>query len=207
MLSHARVWAAIDRLAARHGLSASGLARKAGLDPTSFNPSKRIARDGRPRWPSTESVAKVLAATGSSFEEFLDLRAEAPATSVLPLLGFARAGAGGFFGDGGAPAGTGWDEVAFPGAPEGTAYALRISGDSMLPVYRDGDTIVVAAGASCRPGDRVVVKTTSGEVMAKELHRQTAEGVSLRSLNPAHPDRFVASADLDWIARILWASQ
>ena len=77
----------------------------------------------------------------------------------------------------------------------------------MLPVYRDGDTIVVAAGASCRAGDRVVVKTTGGEVMAKELQRQTVEGVSLRSLNPAHPDRFVAANELDWIARILWASQ
>lgn len=207
MLSHGRIWAAIDGLAARYGLSASGLARRAGLDPTTFNPSKRTGRDGRPRWPSTESVAKILAATGSSFEDFLDLRATAAATSVLPLLGFARAGAGGFFGDGGAPAGTGWDEVAFPGAPEGTAYALRIAGDSMLPVYRDGDTIVVAAGAACRPGDRVVVKTTGGEVMAKELRRQTAEGVSLRSLNPAHPDRFVAAEELEWIARILWASQ
>ncbi|MCC6736067.1 MAG: helix-turn-helix transcriptional regulator [Bauldia sp.] len=207
MLSHGKVWAAIDRLAAGYGLSASGLARKAGLDPTSFNPSKRVARDGRPRWPSTESIAKILAATGASFEEFLDLRAENAAASVLPLLGFARAGAGGFFGDGGAPAGSGWEEVAFPGAPEGTAYALRITGDSMLPVYRDGDTIVVAAGAACRPGDRVVVKTTGGEVMAKELRRRAADGVSLRSLNPAHPDRFVATADLDWIARILWASQ
>jgi phage repressor protein C with HTH and peptisase S24 domain len=207
MLSHGKVWTAIDRLAARHGLSASGLARKAGLDATTFNPSKRFARDGRPRWPSTESVAKILAATDSSFEAFLDLDVGSPTAAVLPLLGFARAGAGGFFGDGGAPAGTGWDEVAFPGAPDGTAYALRITGDSMLPVYRDGDTIVVAAGASCRAGDRVVVKTTGGEVMAKELRRQTAEGVSLRSLNPAHPDRFVAAVELDWIARILWASQ
>lgn len=207
MLSHAKIWAAIDRLAVGYGLSASGLARKAGLDPTSFNPSKRIARDGRPRWPSTESIAKILAATGASFEEFLDLPAPGAAGSVLPLLGFARAGAGGFFGDGGAPAGSGWDEVAFPGAPDGTAYALRITGDSMLPVYRDGDTIVVAAGTACRPGDRVVVKTAAGEVMAKELRRRGVDGVTLRSLNPAHPDRFVAAADLDWIARILWASQ
>ena len=64
MMRHDDIWRAIDALAAEHGLSASGLARKAGLDPTAFNPSKRIGADGRARWPSTESVAKVLAATG-----------------------------------------------------------------------------------------------------------------------------------------------
>ena len=73
MWNHESVWAAIDALAARHGLSASGLAKRAGLDPTSFNVSKRHAADGRPRWPSTESISKVLAATGESLENFVGL--------------------------------------------------------------------------------------------------------------------------------------
>src|SRR5215218_8227920 len=73
MLSHARIWAAVDRLAEKYGLSASGLARKAGLDPTSFNRSKRTSPEGRDRWPSTESVAKILRATGASVEDFLRL--------------------------------------------------------------------------------------------------------------------------------------
>ena len=73
MLSHDRIWAAIDRLAERYGMSASGLARKSGLDATSFNRSKRTSPDGRDRWPSTESVAKVLRATGASLDEFLRL--------------------------------------------------------------------------------------------------------------------------------------
>src|SRR5262245_19436257 len=72
-LTHAQIWGALDRLAARAGLSASGLAKKAGLDPTTFNKSKRITPDGRPRWPSTESVAKSLAATGCSVEAFVSL--------------------------------------------------------------------------------------------------------------------------------------
>ncbi|EBV3600078.1 helix-turn-helix transcriptional regulator, partial [Salmonella enterica subsp. enterica serovar Virchow] len=41
MLSHERVWAAIDALAARNDLSASALAKRAGLDSTAFNKSKR----------------------------------------------------------------------------------------------------------------------------------------------------------------------
>ncbi|TIO63069.1 MAG: helix-turn-helix transcriptional regulator, partial [Mesorhizobium sp.] len=70
MLSHDRVWAAIDALAERYSLSASGLARRAGLDSTAFNKSKRLSSDGRPRWPSTESLAKIIEATGASLEEF-----------------------------------------------------------------------------------------------------------------------------------------
>ena len=73
MFSHDRIWAAIDALAERHRLSPSGLARRAGLDPTSFNKSKRQGVDGRQRWPSTESIAKVLDATGASIDEFFTL--------------------------------------------------------------------------------------------------------------------------------------
>ena len=121
MLTHAQVWSAIDRLALRAGLSASGLARRAGLDPTTFNKSKRITASGRARWPSTESISKALAATGTGIEAFVALiqgdKAGAPTRSV-PLLGFAEAGAGGYFDDGGFPAGTGWDEIAFPGVDD-----------------------------------------------------------------------------------------
>ncbi len=70
-LSHSGIWQAIDTLAEKHKLSASGLARRAGLDPTSFNKSKRLGPDGRERWPSTESISKVLEATGASLDEFL----------------------------------------------------------------------------------------------------------------------------------------
>ena len=78
-MRHDDIWRAIDALAAEHGLSASGLARKAGLDPTAFNPSKRVGADGRARWPSTESVAKILTATGTSIEAFAALVTGMPA--------------------------------------------------------------------------------------------------------------------------------
>lgn len=212
MLTHAEVWAAIDALAARHGLTASALARKAGLDATSFNRSKRVTGEGRPRWPSTESIAKILEATGSGMAEFLGLvsggRPAAPARPrPLPLLGLARAGDGGFFDDGGFPVGIGWDEVDFPNPLDEHAYALEIEGDSMLPVYRDGDRIILSPGAPVRRGDRVVVRTREGEVLAKELKRQTARTIELKSLNPEHPDRTFALPEIDWMARIVWSSQ
>jgi len=209
MLTHAQVWAAIDRLAARSGLSASGLAKRAGLDPTTFNKSKRVTAQGRARWPSTESIAKALAATGTPLDAFVELITigGAPATRAVPLLGFAEAGSGGYFDDGGYPVGEGWDEIAFPSVSDRHAYALEVSGHSMEPAYRDGDVILVSPSAPIRRGDRVVVRTRSGEVMAKELKRRTARSIELRSLNPEHADRTISAGDVLWIARILWASQ
>src|SRR6201997_2233019 len=159
MLTHAQIWKALDRLAARAGLSASGLAKKAGLDPTTFNKSKRITPDGRARWPSTESVAKSLAATGTPFDVFVQLvdnNRPLPKRSV-PLIGLAQAGKAGFFDDAGFPVGHGWDEIPIPTVTDEHAYALEISGKSMEPAYRDDAVVIVSPGASVRRGDRVVV--------------------------------------------------
>ncbi|MGH6768226.1 MAG: S24 family peptidase [Xanthobacteraceae bacterium] len=209
MLTHAQIWAALDRLAARAELSASGLAKKAGLDPTTFNKSKRITPEGRPRWPSTESVAKSLAATGTSIDTFVQLIEDTarPVARAVPLIGFAEAGAGGFFDDGGFPVGKGWDEIPFPAVADENAYALEISGSSMEPVYRDGTVIIVSPAASIRRGDRVVAKNKDGEVMVKELKRRTTKTIELRSINAEHADRTLSARDVLWIARIMWASQ
>jgi phage repressor protein C with HTH and peptisase S24 domain len=209
MLTHAQIWSAIDGLAKRSGLSPSGLAKRAGLDPTTFNKSKRITPDGRARWPSTESVAKSLAATGASIDQFVALISESarPPAEAVPLIGFAEAGVGGYFDDGGFPNGKGWDEIPFPAVDDEHIYALEISGESMHPAYRDGTVIIVSPAAPIRRGDRVVVRTKDGEVMAKELKRKTTKSLELKSLNPEHPDRTLGSEDVIWVARIVWASQ
>lgn len=213
MLSHPQIWAAIDALASRYEMTPSGLARRAGLDPTTFNKSKRISPDGRQRWPSTESIAKILEATGASIDTFLSLfgpdgrDGALAARRPLPLIGLAQAGDGGFFDDGGFPVGGAWDEIDFPSVVDPNAYALEISGESMLPAYRDGDLVIVSPNSPVRRGDRVVTKTIAGEVLAKELKRQTAKTIELKSLNPEHPDRVLALNEVSWIARILWASQ
>lgn len=206
MLSHDSVWAAIDALAARNDLSASALAKRAGLDSTAFNKSKRTSSDGRPRWPSTESLAKIITATQSSMEEFMELMLPAKGARAVPLVGFAQAGAGGYFDDAGFPAGHGFDLIELPGGEEGS-IALKVQGDSMLPVYRNGDVLIVRQDNNARAGDRVVVRTSGGEVMAKVLEKRGAGSIELRSLNPEHPGRSLPAAEVEWIARIVWASQ
>ena len=210
MLRHSDIWWAIDRLAQEKGLSASGLARRAGLDPTTFNKSKRITRDGKPRWPSTESISKILQATGASLGEFVtyvDRDSGGVVFGTVPLIGFAQAGGQGFFDDAGYPAGGAWDEIPFPDLGDPHAYALEISGDSMEPVYRDGDVVIVSPNAGVRRGDRVVVKTKSGEVMVKQLLRRSARRIDLKSFNPEHGDPTFLVDDIDWIARVIWSTQ
>ena len=209
-LSHAQIWNAIDGLARREGLSVSALARRAGLDATSFNPSKRFGPGDppRPRWPSTESLTRILQATGLSLGEFAALARDAPERpSTVPMLGMAQAGQDGFFDDAGLPVGDGWEQTELP-RPKETLLSLRVTGDSMAPVYREGDRIIVDREASdVRKGDRVVVRTSGGETLAKQVAGLTARAVTLASINPAYEPRVVPRKDIVWMGRILWVSQ
>jgi phage repressor protein C with HTH and peptisase S24 domain len=209
MLTHAQIWTALDRLAARAGLSPSGLARKAGLDPTTFNRSKRMTPQGRSRWPSTESLAKSLAATGTSMETFVQLIDDPDRSSAhgVPMIEFAQAATDSHFDDSGHPAGKGWDELAFPAIADDSAYALRFVGDSMAPIYRDGSVIVVSPAATIRKDDRVLVKTKDGEMTVREFKRRTPKVIELRALTKAQQNETLPARDVMWMARIVWASQ
>jgi phage repressor protein C with HTH and peptisase S24 domain len=209
-LSHAQIWKAIDALARREGVSASGLARRAGLDATSFNPSKRLGpgQPPRPRWPSTESLMRVLQASGLSLGEFAALADDAaPHPRAIPLLGLARAGDEGFFDDAGLPMAEGWDQTELP-AHKDSLFSLTIDGDSMEPVYRPGDRVIVDLDATeVRRGDRVVVRTADGETLAKEIAALNGREVVLTSVNPHYEPRILPRDQIRWMARILWVSQ
>ncbi|MCK1547301.1 helix-turn-helix transcriptional regulator [Bradyrhizobium sp. 147] len=208
MLTHDQIWVALDRLAARAGLSPSGLAKRAGLDPTTFNRSKRVTSDGRERWPSTESIAKALAAAGASIDSFARLiDGDAGEPHSVPLLSFALAGASGAFDESGLPSGKGWTEIALPTPENGHAFALEISGDALQPAYRDGDVILVSPVTPIRKGDRVVVKTKAGEVTVATLKRRTAKVLDLQPFDASQAERTIAVSDVAWMARIVWASQ
>ncbi len=208
MFTHNAIWEALDKLAQAYSTTPSGLAKQAGLDPTTFNKSKRRTTQGKNRWPSTESLAKVLTVLDMNFEDFAQFTSKTPNRGPsIPVIGLAQAGNEGFFDDAGFPVGSGWDEVHVPGVKDENVYALEISGDSMSPVLRHGDRVLVAPNANIRRGDRVVVKTKVGEVMAKELRRMTSRVIELKSLNPDYENRILEKDEVLWIARIIWVSQ
>ncbi len=214
MFKHNEIWIAIDRLANTAGYSTSGLAKKAGLDPTSFNKSKRMSPEGKPRWPSTESLSKILSVTNVTMNDFITLiHIETPQSNnqrhTIPVVGCAQAGQHGYFDDAGYPQGEGWDYVDLPGVTpkDESTYALEVSGNSMEPLYRHGDIIVVSPEKNIRKGDRVVAKTTDGQVMVKELIRQTTSKIELKSITPDHDNIILEPSQMTWIARVLWVSQ
>lgn len=211
MLTHTQIWSAIDSLAAKYKLSPSGLAKQAGLDPTTFNKSKRAMPNGKLRWPSTESISKILAATGANLEEFVALATGdgvvRPPMRLIPMISLMQAQTDGLFGESGFPIGHGWDQIPFPELDDEHAYALEISGDGLLPIYRDGDRIVVSPIAPPRRGDRVMIKTMTGDMHVCQLARLTAQRVELKSLNPASEDASFAIGEIAFMHRIVWASQ
>src|SRR4051812_818850 len=208
MLRHGDIWKALDRLAQEQGLTPSGLARRAGLDPTTFNKSKRITRDGKLRWPSTESLAKVLEATGLPFRHLVALvDGEAAVPRVrLPIIDFDELGAA-HFNRRGLPVGAGWEEAELPEFSAGDCYALRIIGNRLAPIIRDGAMLIVSPSAAIQPGDRVLVRLKGGEILIQQLASRTSRRVGFKPLVAAErailkrPDEIVA------LARILWVSQ
>jgi len=207
-MNHTQIWRAVDALAAGRGLSASGLAKAAGLDPTTFNRSKRQTPDGRPRWPSTESVSRALTAADATWDEFaaLVVGRAASAGPSIPIISMAQAAAGKFFDEAGFPTGA-EETIRFPNLGDERVYAIEIAGSSTEPLYRAGDMVIVQPGAPLRRGDRVLVRTRAGAILVKALGRRNDQTVELIPFNSARQIRTVAVADIDWIARIVWASQ
>ncbi|EFO34302.1 peptidase family S24 [Roseibium sp. TrichSKD4] len=218
MLSHKQIWAAIDTLAARNGLSPSGLARRAGLDPTTFNPSKRFGGDGRPRWPSTESLSKILQATGESLETLMEVLLGLAPTGpraaplaqdgrMVPIAGFSDANQQAAFDPTGRPSSPMWDSLLFPDPKEKNLFALEINSDDLTPYYRSGDILIVAPVQAIRRGDRVLVRQTSGALQLFLMDRQNPSAFDFHALTPPHETVHLERTKIDWVARVMWVSQ
>lgn len=218
MFDHHAIWNAIDSLAKSKGYSASGLAKKAGLDSTTFNKSKRSAANGKQRWPSTESISKILAVTDTKVHEFLTfLDPEDPANkntkqaqNSIPLLGFLQAREPSHFDKKGYPLTDVWDYFEMPMSTEHSedgVFALQIAGNDFEPIYKQSDIVIVCPSSPIRPGDRVVIKTIAGELTIKEIGSLTPERVCLKPLNEDQEEYDIPTDSVVWASRVIWASQ
>ena len=214
MLTHDQVWRGVDRLALRNELSASGLAKRAGLDPTTFNKSKRITKEGKLRWPSTESVAKILEATQTSMMDFVRLidgngeKGETITTAERMRFGRlsdledeGRTDASGF------PAGSGWEEMDFPLIEDANAYIIELDRDIAPPTHKTGDLIVVSPSSGIRRGDRILARLRDGEMIVGSLVRRTTQKVTITPVSHVGEEIVVETRRVAWLARIIWLSQ
>ncbi|HRK24095.1 MAG TPA: helix-turn-helix transcriptional regulator [Beijerinckiaceae bacterium] len=208
MLTHQQIWTAVDALAEKFGFSASGLARRAGLDPTTFNKSKRLTPDGRERWPSTESIAKILKATGAGIDDFVSLirpQGQQAAGMRLPLIDSEKAALPGSFDDTGRPSGPDWSDISLPAAADTQAFALELA--SGAAPYREGDVLVIVPRDALRRGDRVFIRTAAGRVILGEMRRETAQGIDIIPFGGDAGMVTVTKSEAELVGRIRWASQ
>lgn len=205
-MRHGDIWRGLDLLAEKCGVSVSGLARLAGLDGTTFNKSKRRSKDGRLRWPSTESISRVLNAIGIDFSDFARL-VDGDQALEVPVLDVPPARMSECFDPEGGPVGSQWQQVRMPELTVNRGlYALDVIDDSLAPLYSAGDRLIVSREAEPKPGDRVLVQSESDGLMIGKLRQQTPEGVELSEVAGDHPRYTRVIKDFDWIARILWVS-
>lgn len=201
------VWRALDTIATLNGLSPSGLAKLAGLDATAFNKSKRISKEGRPRWPSTESIARALSATGVDYVEFAGL-VSGHSGLTIPVIEYPDAAGDDLFNESGIPTSPRWDQAEFPGSEfDESCFALEIVGTAFEPAYRAGDRIIASRRMEVRRQDRVIVKALNKTLHLGVIARQTSQKLELRPLVSREPDASLEIDEIDWVARILWASQ
>lgn len=113
----------------------------------------------------------------------------------INIVGTAQMGTDGYWS--GLDGNEGWVETY---SRDEDAYALRLKGDSMAPAIRNGWIAVCEPNHRLVPGEYVMVTTTDGQSMVKELLFENEESVSLMSVNAAYGERrSIAWADIEKI--------
>ena len=210
ILKHEELWRAIDDLAAMHRLSPSGLARRAGLDPTTFNKSKRRTKEGKQRWPSTESVAKILDATGASLHEFVGLIAGQNGVHALrsvPLFSFGKGQPQIPFDQSGHPIESTRRRFDAPGIAAAGSFAIQIAGDDFEPTYRAGDILIASPQSELEKGSRALVRLQNGPLLLREIVERNGIGVVVRPVNENGHMETLPADRVALAAKIVWASE
>lgn len=208
MMKYEQVWDAVDKLARINGLSPSGLAKKAGLDATTFNKSKRIRPDGKKRWPSLDSINKILEACNVSFEQFyalIDSSLEPEATNAVAVKRLSQLTKDFKITDAKLVT-DGWNKMPFPAA-QSNLYAVDIDVSHFEPFYRSGSMLILSKDQEIRRGDRIMIILKSGEIQIKEFIHRTASALVLCDLANPENESTIPLLDTELVNRILWAGQ
>lgn len=198
MFTHDQIWAVIDRLADTRGLSASGLARQAGLDPTAFNKSKRISPNGKPRWPSTESLSKILAVTHCTMSDLLTLMDQnADAPRAIRMLSYTHVKAGKI------------NEKPASSFTVGVdtgddSFAVTIEDNHLNPLFGEGSVVIVDPSAKLKANDRALLYTRKGGLQGGIVQSTQKKALNILLSDDNFSATEFAGDDIEWTARIVW---
>lgn len=206
-MKYENVWDAVDKLAKKHGLSPSGLAKLAGLDATTFNKSKRMRPDGKKRWPSLDSINRLLEIFNISFEQFYALSAgeDDKENGSIPFIKLSELPAQ-ITPDMKKIVSHNWNKVLFPDFKD-ALYAIEVDHNNFSPFYRIGTLLVVSENSDIRKSDRVIIYLKNGEIKISEFIRRTPSKLIIGDINQPLSEEVIAISQISLINRIVWASQ
>ncbi|MBV5338136.1 MAG: helix-turn-helix transcriptional regulator [Deltaproteobacteria bacterium] len=117
-------------------------------------------------------------------------------TRKIPVVSIAQAGANGFWEDA-YELGSGMEMIDCP--PQITdpaAIAFKVEGDSMIPRYYPGETVIIDTTKDVMNGNDVIVKLRDGQVMIKQ-YRRTNGTIILESYNKSEEMIIVSEQDIE----------
>lgn len=207
MFTHQEIWDAIDRLAMNKDLSTSALAKKAGLDATTFNKSKRITASGKLRWPSTESISKILFVTGVSFHEFVDLTENEKLQPTynkdsLPYFRDIKSIEEFILSGGGD---TKQNYNLLPEKSQKTV-CFEITNSSLEPDYKKGQLLILDFDTDYSKDDIILVCNHDKKLFTHKIIQETVETFYTTTLENKNQNE-ISKKDCLWHAKILWYSQ
>lgn len=207
-MQYNKIWEAVDKLAKSQGLSPSGLAKKSGLDATTFNKSKRVRSDGKKRWPSLDSINKITEACNINMEQFLKIidseESKICSSAIIPFNSYSQISTPNAW-DNENLILREWNKISFPEAKD-NLYAIELDTKEFAPYYQHGATLIISQNSQMRKGDRIVIFNHDNSIIICEFVRRTAKSLEVISIN----DKKEFSLDIPHIKlinRIVWASQ
>lgn len=89
------------------------------------------------------------------------------------------------------------DYISFKvdGTDKENYYALNVVGDSMTPLFDDGDTVIVHKQDDFENGDNCVVLINGEEATIKKVYKDNT-GIELKAVNPYYPPRVFSKEDI-----------
>jgi transcriptional regulator with XRE-family HTH domain len=174
---------------------ANGIARGATIS--------QVSKLERGETPLTDDWLNAFAAFyGVSVRELFPDK-EGGEIRSAPLVGYVGAGEM-YYPDPVAGPWAGFEEVEAPPGAVGVA-AVRVRGDAMAPVYRDGDLLFYRVGDGLDPdrcvGKDCIVQLRGGQAYVKRVEKGPRGRLRLVSYGAAEP---IDNPDIEWAAHVKW---
>ena len=168
----------IRNIRKRLDLSQLALAQKVGISDSYLSKIEK----GNIETPGRELIANIAGALNVSVGELFGEVARVT-TRLIPLLSLVQAGE--------------WTGIRYPGIAEdyietdlvaANLFALRVHGDSMEPLFHEGETIIINPDFEVLPGNYCVAKIDDDNATTLKQLKKIDTVYFLHPLNPAYED-------------------